>query len=64
MGIINILIVYKLILFNIEHCFTITKIFIFVFLSFISYLWIDDIEAKERKVKSIDNSLEWFWKKV
>lgn len=37
---------------------------IFVFLSFISYLWIDDIEAKEGKKKSIDNSLDWFWNKV
>ncbi len=38
--------------------------FVFILLSFISYLWIDDIEAKERKIKSIDNGLEWFWKKV
>lgn len=38
--------------------------FIFSFLSFIAYLWMDDIEAKERKMKSIDNSLDWFWKKV
>ena len=37
---------------------------IFVFLSFISYLWIDDIEAKAGKRKSIDNSLDWFWNKV
>ncbi|MGN1270216.1 MAG: hypothetical protein ACI4UU_05065 [Clostridia bacterium] len=37
---------------------------IFVFLSFISYLWIDDIQAKEGKRKSIDNSLDWFWNKV
>lgn len=37
---------------------------IFVFLSFITYLWIDDIEAKFNKKKSIDNSLDWFWKKV
>ena len=37
---------------------------IFIFLSFISYLWIDDKEAKEKKNKSIDNSLEWFWSKV
>ena len=37
---------------------------IFIFLSFISYLWIDDIEAKEGKRKSIDNSLDWFWNKV
>lgn len=38
--------------------------FIFIFLSFISYLWMDDIEAKEKKLKSVDNSLDWFWKKV
>ena len=38
--------------------------FIFIFLSFIGYLWIDDIESKEKKTKSIDNSLDWFWKKV
>lgn len=38
--------------------------FVFIFLSFIAYLWTDDIEAKDKKIKSIDNSLEWFWKKV
>ena len=37
---------------------------IFVLLSFIAYLWVDDIEAKVKKKKSIDNSLDWFWKKV
>ena len=37
---------------------------VFIFLSFISYLWIDDIETKLNKKKSIDNSLDWFWKKV
>ena len=37
---------------------------IFIFLSFISYLWIDDIETKTGKKKSIDNSLDWFWNKV
>lgn len=37
---------------------------IFVFISFISYLWIDDVEAKFKKKKSIDNSLDWFWSKV
>ena len=37
---------------------------IFIFLSFISYLWVDDIEVKAGKKKSIDNSLEWFWNKV
>lgn len=38
--------------------------FVFIFVTFISYLWIDDIEAKENKKKSIDNSLDWFWSKV
>lgn len=35
-----------------------------IFLSYIAYLWVDDIEAKEKNKKSIDNSLDWFWKKV
>ena len=37
---------------------------VFIFLSFISYLWVDDIETKLGKKKSIDNSLDWFWNKV
>ena len=45
---------------------TFTMVFdlIFVLLSFIAYLWVDDIEAKLKKKKSIDNSLDWFWNKV
>ena len=45
---------------------TFTMVFdlIFVLLSFVSYLWVDDIEAKVKKKKSIDNSLDWFWDKV
>lgn len=38
--------------------------FVFIFLSFISYLWIDDVQARIEKKKSIDNSLDWFWSKV
>lgn len=37
---------------------------IMIFLSYVSYLWVDDIEAKDKNRKSIDNSLDWFWKKV
>ena len=37
---------------------------ILIFLSYISYLWVDDIEAKAKNKKSIDNSLDWFWNKV
>ena len=38
--------------------------FIFVLITFFSYLWVDDIETKVKGKKSIDNSLEWFGKKV
>ena len=38
--------------------------FIFILVSFFSYLWVDDIEAKAGTKKSIDNSLDWFWKKI
>lgn len=37
---------------------------IMVFLAYIAYLWVDDIETKEKHKKSIDNSLDWFWKKI
>ena len=43
---------------------SITIDFIFILLSFFSYLWVDDIETKTKKKKSIDNSLDWFWSKV
>ena len=38
--------------------------FVFVLMTFFSYLWVDDIETKVKGKKSIDNSLDWFWKKV
>lgn len=38
--------------------------FVFVLLTFLSYLWVDDIESKKFGKKSIDNSLDWFWKKI
>lgn len=38
--------------------------FIFILLSYISYLWVDEIETKYKNKKSIDNSLDWFWKKI
>jgi len=37
---------------------------IMVFLTFFGYLWIDDLSCKFYKKKSIDNSLDWFWKQV
>lgn len=38
--------------------------FIFVFISFLSYLWVDDIEAKVKGKKGINNSLALLNKKV
>lgn len=35
-----------------------------VLVSFLSYLWVDDIASKFYNKKSIDNSLDWFWKQV
>ena len=38
--------------------------FVFIAITFFAYLWVDDIEVKVNGKKSIDNSLEWLWKKV
>ena len=38
--------------------------FIFILITFFGYLWVDDIEAKAHNIKSIDNSLDWFWKDI
>ena len=35
-----------------------------VLVTFFSYLWVDDIASKFYKKKSVDNSLDWFWKQV
>ena len=53
---------YRYMLATISRCIVID--FIFVLVSFFSYLWVDDIEAKMGKRKSVDNSLDWLWKKV
>ena len=38
--------------------------FVFIFISFFAYLWVDDLEAKKMEKKSLDNSLDWLWKNV
>ena len=38
--------------------------FVFVFITFFSYLWVDDIETKVKGKKSVDSSLDRFWKKI
>lgn len=35
-----------------------------VMISFLSYLWVDDIEAKVKHTKVVNNSLDWFWKQI
>lgn len=44
------------------RCISIDCIMIFV--TFFAYLWIDDIECKFKKKKSIDNSLDWLWRSI
>ena len=53
---------YNVLLPTLARCIAID--FVFVLITFFSYLWVDDIEAKAKGKKSISNSLEWFWKKV
>ena len=53
---------FRYMLTTISRCVAID--FIFILITFFSYLWVDDIEAKVKGKKSIDNSLDWFWKKV
>lgn len=38
--------------------------FVWLLLSFLGYLWIDDIVAIKFKKKSYDNSMAWFWDKI
>lgn len=38
--------------------------FLFILITFFAYLWVDDLEAKANNIKSIDNSLDWFWKEI
>lgn len=44
------------------HCIAVDLIFLL--LTFISYLWVDDLSAKKKKKKSYDDSLSWFWEKL
>lgn len=53
---------YRYLLTTLSRCIVID--FIFVLMTFFSYLWVDDLEAKSKGKKSIDNSLDWFWKKI
>ena len=47
---------------DVYHCIALDLILMFI--AFISYLWLDDIVAKKKKLKSYDDSLSWFWNKL
>lgn len=34
-----------------------------VLMSYLAYLWIDDLHARKHKIKSYDDSLAWLWGK-
>lgn len=53
---------FRYLLSTLSRCIVID--FIFVLITFFSYLWVDDIETKVNGKKSYDNSLDWFWKKI
>jgi Na+/citrate or Na+/malate symporter len=38
--------------------------FLWILISFLGYLWIDDISATKLHKKSYDDSLKWFWGKI
>lgn len=47
---------------TIRYCMAFELIMVLV--AFLSYLWVDDIAGKFYKKKSVDNSLDWFWKQI
>lgn len=47
---------------EVYHC--IGMDLIFLLLTFLSYLWVDDLSAKKHNKKSYDDSLSWFWEKL
>ena len=38
--------------------------FLWLLISFLGYLWVDDIRAIKFNKKSYDNSMSWFWNKL
>ena len=47
---------------TVYHCIACDLVYMLI--AFISYLWVDDIVAKKKKLKSYDDSLSWFWNKL
>lgn len=47
-----------------QFYFSIAVDLVMLFLGFISYLWIDNIVAKNKHLKSYGDPLSWFWDKL
>ena len=47
---------------TLTSCLTID--FVMILLSFLSYLWVDELESRITKKKSYDSGLDWFWGKI
>ena len=45
-------------------CLNMAIDFTFLLLTFLAYLWADEVESKVLNKKSVDDSLKWLWKKV
>lgn len=46
-------------------CYNMAIDFIFVLITFLAYLWADEVEAKEFNKKTINSEgINWLWKKV
>lgn len=46
------------------YYFSIAVDLIMLFLGFITYLWVDNIVAKNKKLKSYGDPISWFWDKL
>ena len=47
---------------TLTSCLTVD--FMMILLSFLSYLWVDELESRKGKKTSFDSGLDWFWGKV
>lgn len=46
-------------------CWNMALDFVFLLVTFLAYLWADEVEAKEFNKKTIDSrGINWLWKKV
>ena len=45
-------------------CLNMAIDFTFLLLTFLAYLWADEVESQAFNKKSVDDSLKWLWKKV